>query len=151
MESQWANVLHFYRQFEVATDIGVGLILLAIMFLCVDKLFTKEAGWLLAGPRRRGRMIRKARRQYVDQLATYDFVDKIEERIYQGAITRAEANELYRKMKQLFPIRNLFPSPELLKENIDKRLRKGTHAPVPLPDQSEAVPEVKKGAKFVKA
>lgn len=149
MELQWTDVLHFYQQYRVAIDVGVGLAAVGITILCVDKLATKEAGWAFSLPRRRGRMIRKKRRQYVESLATYDFVDKIEERVYQGAITREEAKELYVMMKRLFPIRELFPSPELLKEAIKKRRHSGINDPVPLPPDDPA--EVKKGAAFVKA
>lgn len=94
-------------------------------------------------------MFRKQRWDYVKNLATYDFTDKIEERVYQGAISREEARELYRMMKQLFPVRAMFPSPELLKENIKKRRTSGTHDPVPLPDNSPVAET--KGMKFVKA
>lgn len=94
-------------------------------------------------------MFRKQRWEYVKNLATYDFTDKIEERVAQGAMSRQEARELYRMMKQLFPVRSMFPAPELLKENIKKRRASGTHDPVPLPDKS---PEATtKGMKFVKA
>lgn len=90
--------------------------------------------WLDFIPHRRGKRMRKHRRDYVDMQATDDFVNAVEERVYSGIYTREEAKELYRKIKLLFPIRNLFPAPELLKENIKKRLASGTHAPVPLPD-----------------
>jgi hypothetical protein len=139
----------FYGRNEVAVDITVGVVLICIIILVVDKLLTKEAGWLMSKPRRRGRMFRKQRWEYVKNLATYDLTDKIEERVYQGAITREEARELYRMMKQLFPVRNMFPAPELLKENIKKRRASGTHDPVPLPDASPVA--TTKGMKFVKA
>lgn len=149
-ELTWSDVLLFYKSYEVAIDLAVGAIAVCIIILVADKLLTKEAGWLMSRPRRRGRMFRKQRWEYVKNLATYDFTDKIEERVYQGAMTRAEAKELYRMMKQLFPVRSMFPAPELLKENIKKRRSSGTHDPVPLPD-SDSPEATTKGMKFVKA
>lgn len=90
--------------------------------------------WLDFIPHRRGKRMRRHRRDYVDMQATDDFVNAVEERVYAGIYTREEAKELYRKMKLLFPIRNLFPAPELLKEAIKKRKANGVHEPVKLPD-----------------
>jgi hypothetical protein len=139
----------FYNKYEVAIDVVVGITAVCIIILCVEKLLTKEAGWYFATPRRRGRMFRKQRWEYVKNLVTYDFTDRIEERVYQGAMTRKEAAEIYRMMKQILPVRGMFPSPELLKENIKKRMKSGDHNPVPLPDTSPVAET--KGMKFVKA
>ena len=91
-------------------------------------------------------MLRRARRNYVEQQMVDDFVNAIEERVYNGIITREEAKEVYRKLKQSFPIRDLFPSPELLKEAIKHRKAAGIHAPVPLP---EAMSELKNRPKHM--
>lgn len=150
-ELTWSNVLMFYHSYEVAIDLAVGALLVCIIILVGDKLLTKEEGWLMSLPRRRGRMFKKQRWDYVKNLVTYDLTDKIEERVYQGAMSREEAREIYRMLKQTFPVRNMFPAPELLKENIKKRIKSGTHDPVPLPDSTQSPEATTKGMKFVKA
>lgn len=85
-------------------------------------------------------MLRRKRREFVEQQAIDDFVNAVEERVYHGAYTRGEAKEIYRMFKQAFPkSRDLFPSPELLKEAIRRRHEAGIHKPVPLPG---ALPEL---------
>lgn len=80
-------------------------------------------------------MLRKKRREFVEQQAIDDFVNSVEERVYHGAYTREEAKEVYRRFRQVFPrVRDLFPSTELLKEAIRRRREAGIHDPVPLPD-----------------
>lgn len=82
-------------------------------------------------------MLRRARREFIKKQAVDDFVDRVEERFFQGIYTDAERKELYRDIKKCFPIRDVFPSPELLKEAINKRRALGIHNPVPLPDWKE--------------
>jgi len=114
--------------------------MLIILLLTLAASHKTEPGWLAYRPRsyQRGkRMLRRARRQFVDNLVTQDFVDSVETRVYNGEITRPEATEIYRRIKGLFPLRNLFPNPELLKENIRKRL--GKHTAPNFPDKKPVV------------
>lgn len=95
------------------------------------------AGWETFKPRgwrRRGRMLRKSRIDHVLNMVTNDFVSDVEQRVYNEEITRDEAGEVYRRLKQGFPIRNLFPNPEILKEKINKRL--GNHVAPKLVDKN---------------
>jgi hypothetical protein len=115
---------------EAVLVLGV-LALAVVMAFPWRKVDSEE--WLDFIPRMKGRRMKRYRRNYVDQQATDDFVHAVEERVYQGIYTRDEAKELYRKMKQLFPIRDLFPAPALLKEAIKKRKALAIHEPVPLP------------------
>lgn len=122
-----------YLQGHPEAVIVLGVLALAIvMALPWWKVDSEE--WLDFIPRMKGRRMRRYRKNYVDQQAIDDFTHSVEERVYQGIYSREEAKELYRKLKHAFPIRDLFPNPELLKENIKKRRALQIHAPVPLPD-----------------
>lgn len=101
---------------------------------------SRDESWLNANPKRRGKMLRKKRREFIEQQAIDDFINALEERTYQGAYSKDEKVELLRKFKQAFPrVRDLYPSPELLKEAIRRRKEAGIHKPVPLPG---ALPEL---------
>jgi len=92
--------------------------------------------WNNVIPFGRGRMSRRrARREYVRRDAIDKLVDYVEERVFHGEYTRAEANELYRDARKYWPVKELFPSPVLLKENIQSRLARQQNQPVPLPDK----------------
>lgn len=111
------------------------LFLLLVIFISIPR---KETGWEVMPPRgwkRRGKNMRKQRQEDVDSLLTSDFVDRVETRVYNGEITRLEATEAYRKLKRLYPIRNLFPSVALLKEKL--KARQGTFTKPNLPDVKE--------------
>jgi hypothetical protein len=129
MEKLWGLVV---KSFEQDTVMWIGGFI--ILMLALAASHKSEPGWLAYRPKgynRGKRMLRRARREFVDNLVTQEFVDSVEMNVYNGNITRQEASEVYRRMKQLFPIRNLFPKPELLKENIKKRL--GKHVEPNLP------------------
>lgn len=111
-----------------------------------------EFRWWNLIPRRRGRAMRKARRNWVRQDAIDAFVNHVEERVYAGAFTRKEASELYRDARKYWPVKDLFPSPERLKEDIKRRLAAHIHEPVALVDQKEkARPKKVMFPKLVKA
>lgn len=78
--------------------------------------------WLNSSPKRRGKMLKRERRKFVKTDATDGFVSYVEDQVINGSYTRGEANEIYRELKKCFPIRDLFPSTEALKENIRRRL-----------------------------
>lgn len=80
-------------------------------------------------------MDKRTRRLFVINQATYDLVDKTEERVATGDITRSEATMIYTDAKKLWPLRSLFPNPKLLIEAIQKRMANGEHSPVNLPDK----------------
>lgn len=106
---------------------------LVVMFGSVMIPWDRHAGyaWVTL---MRGTMVRRARRIQVDNEAIDEFTDKIEDKVLNGEWTRSEATEVYRKLKILFPVRNIFPSTEKLKENIHKRMTNGVHAPVDIPN-----------------
>ncbi len=85
-------------------------------------------------------MLRKDRRKYVERMSLDAFVDWVETQVYNETISRAEAKEVYVKLKRVFNTdRDLYPSPRLLKENIRKRMASGMNAPVNLPDKKPVV------------
>ena len=135
MEKLWGLVV---KSFEQDAVVWVGCLIILILTLAASH--KSEPGWLAYRPKgynRGKRMLRRARRDYVDNLIAQEFVDTVEMHVYNGAITRQEAAECYRRMKRLFPIHSLFPSPELLKENIKKRL--GKHVEPKLPGTAPKV------------
>lgn len=96
-----------------------------------------EFQWWNLLPRRRGRTMRRARRNWVRQDAIDAFVSHVEERVYAKIYSRKEASELYRDARKYWPVKDLFPSPELLKKDIEYRLKNQAHEAVPLPDKKE--------------
>lgn len=82
-------------------------------------------------------MLRRARRNWVRQDAIDAFVNHVEERVYAGVFSRKEASELYRDARKYWPVKDLFPSPERLKEDIKYRIANQVHAEVPLVDKKE--------------
>lgn len=99
-----------------------------LLVLAVAGVPRENWGWINHAPRsyrRRGKNMRNDRMDYVLNSAVMDFADKIEQRVYDGEYTRTEAGELYRRLKRVFPkVKDIFPSPEKLKENIQRRLAK---------------------------
>lgn len=135
MEKLWDTVT---KSLEHDAVMWIGVTLILLLTLAASQ--KTEPVWQAYRPKgynRGKRMLRRARRDFVDNLVSQEFVDTVEMHVYNGQITRQEATEIYRRMKQLFPIRNLFPNPELLKENIRKRL--GTHVTPNLPDKKPTV------------
>lgn len=91
--------------------------------------------------------MRKARREFVVRDAMDGFTDFIETRVYHEGWSRDEAKAIYQMLKRAFPkARDIFPNPELLKEQIKKRRASGINDPVKLPDGKwkQAVSVVKK-------
>ena len=85
--------------------------------------------------KRRGKALKRARMDYVRTLVVDTFIDTVETYVYNEVLTRTEAKEIYRELKICFPrVRDAFPSPILLKEDIRKRLAKGNE-PLPFPDK----------------
>lgn len=78
------------------------------------------------------------KKETIDFLA-YQFTSVIEDKVADGEIKREDATEAYRRLKQLFPTRELYPSAGWLKSSIQKRRMNGHHAPVDLPDGGEVV------------
>ena len=74
---------------------------------------------------RRGIMKRRARREVVTTEAADEFTSAVEDMVANDKWSRSEATEVYRKLKQLFPVKDLYPSTEPLKARILRRL--GTH------------------------
>ena len=91
--------------------------------------------WVNFIPGHRGRMMKKARRDYVLGKASDGFTSLIMDWLMAEELTQEEASELYRLLKQAYPNKSLFPSEVLLKEAINKRLLAGVHAPVELPKE----------------
>lgn len=140
MKWEWETIWDTVRnslEHDAIVWIGVGLILLLVFAASHNKT---TPGWAYHKPRsynRGKRMLRTERLKFVDNLAAHDFVDCVETRVYNEEITRSEATEVYRKFKRLFPLRDMFPSPHLLKEKIQKRL--GTHTAPNLPGTAPKV------------
>lgn len=135
MEQGWSK-LNILYQANPEGWLVLGVLVVIALLLCLPwRRNTTGLSHLDFSPKRRGKMLRKKRREYVEQQAIDDFVNSIEERVYHGAYSREEAKEIYRMFKNAFPrSRDLFPSGELLKEAIRHRKALNIHAPVELPD-----------------
>lgn len=121
---------------------------------CVGVLYwwtQEEHNWWNHIPRRRGRMLRRARRNWVRQDAIDAFVNHVEERVYAKVYSRKEASELYRDARKYWPVKDLFPSPERLKEDIKQRLARHQNEAVTLPDKKEEARPKHMFEKLVKA
>lgn len=147
MEQLWSAINYAYQHDKLTWDIALVVAFLASAYTAGHFLRKKEptgkkvlTEWELLSlfkPRRRGmKNMKKARINFIESLIIDDFVDAVEKRVFSEELSRTEATKLYQKMKRLFPVRDLFPSPELLKETIKRRL--GTHEPVPLPGSEPA-------------
>lgn len=97
------------------------LVILAGSMALVDYMFTRL---------RTGYMKQDA----IDFFA-YQFTSVIEDKVADGEVTREDATEAYRRLKQLFPTRELYPSVGWLKSSIQKRRSNGHHDPVLLPGE----------------
>lgn len=148
-------VRDIYYHDQVNWNVALGAMFLLVVYVLWLRYYNKEAewGWYDLLPRGRGKMLRRARRNYVKLQAIDDFVHMVEERVHQGIYTRAEAKELYREAKKTWPIKDLFPNKELLKEAIRHRKAADIHAPVPLPDANVKTGEsvFKRKPRLVKA
>lgn len=118
------NVILFYKANQPLFAAAVGAVMVSGIYL---------GGVALIAPRWRGMMIRKERREYVHVFLIDKFVSDIEDAVSFGDISREEASEAYRDLKKCFPIKDLYPSVETLKENILSRQSSGVNAPVDLP------------------
>jgi hypothetical protein len=110
-----------------------------ILLIAVGAIVVVGLSWNAIRSRIRGKKMKKERRQFVEDHLTDMFTSDIEDCVIDGTISREEASEIYLKLKKCFPIRNLFPSVDPLKERIQKRLKSHTHAVVDLPDSVEPV------------
>lgn len=128
-------VVRLYYSNQLAWQMLLGVALISIGYL----LTVKKEEWWNAVPKCRGKAMRRARRNYVRAQTVDALVNYIEERVYSGEFTRKEASELYRDARKYWPVKDLFPSPELLKKAIDYRLKNQVHEPSPLPDRKEKV------------
>lgn len=132
------HLQHIYLQDRLNWDIALGAMALMAVFIGFQKFPIKSNwGWesissdtLLRG---RGRHVKKARRDFIRKDTIDALVHHVEKRVYDGDYSRKEANELYREARKAWYVKDLFPSPILLKEAINKRLKSGQNEPVPLP------------------
>lgn len=134
MEYVWTSIVNGYYSNVLGWDITLGVLVILAMIKWPQITSVEEGGWWNFHPRGRGKMLRRARRNYVRSMIIDELVSIIELRVFNGEITRNEAKELYRDARKYWPVKDLFPAPELLKENIKKRRASGTHSPVSLPD-----------------
>lgn len=140
---EWIKAVYYNDQTN--WNIALGALVLMVGFALYLNLLNKGEswGWWDYQPRRRGKAMRRARRDFIRSDTIDALVDHIEKRVAQGDYTRKEAKELYREARKAWEVRDLFPNPELLKEDIKRRLQKTEdYAPVPLPD---AAPKASKG------
>ncbi len=117
METAWSN---FYADYSTFIVPAVGVVTMGWVYVGGSTILSY---W-------RGSMIRKARRDHIRVLLVDKFVSDIEDAILSGEISREEAIDAYLDLKKSFPIPDLFPATERLKENIQKRIASGVHAPV---------------------
>lgn len=142
MERLWDSVKYVYLHDKLNWDIALGAMLLLLGLAYAQRRLSWETmkTWEIFNyaPKRRGRRMWKARRDFVRKDTIDALVEHIELRVAQGDYTRKEASELYRDARKYWPVKDLFPSPELLKENIKRRLAATSkNQPVPLPDRVE--------------
>lgn len=125
--------LSIYYQNELGWNLLLGAAVITLVYL----LSREKHEWWNLIPRRRGKSMRRARRDWVRRDAIDAFVSHVEERVYAGEYSRKEATELYRDARKYWPVKELFPSPEVLKAKIDWRIKNQVNTPVPLPDMKE--------------
>lgn len=118
-------------------ELGWNLLLGAVVIAFAVLMSRETHEWWNHLPRRRGRTMRRARRDWVRRDAIDALVNHVEERVYAEIYTRKEASEIYRDARKYWPVKELFPSPELLKKNIEYRLKNQVHKDAPLPDRKE--------------
>lgn len=136
MESLWTSAATLYRGNPEGWWL-LGAVIGIVALTCVP--WRRNMEWVLSNPKGRGKMLRKKRREFVEQQAIDDFVHVVEERWFHGIYTDEEKKEIYRRFRHAFPqVRDVFPSPDLLKEAIVMRRSKALPK-LPLPD---AVPEL---------
>lgn len=129
------TAIEVYQANRLAWVLALGVLTCVYFYHCWRE---EEFQWWNLIPRRRGRTMRRARRNWVRQDAIDAFVNHVEERVYAGIFSRKEASELYRDARKYWPVKDLFPSPELLKKDIDYRLKNQINGnPLPLPDKKE--------------
>lgn len=87
----------------------------------------------------RGIKMRQKRREFIRSDTIDALVEHVQKRTLAGDYTAEEAQELYRDARKLWPSKDLYPIPEMLKENIQKRLANHVNDPVPLPDRVKRV------------
>jgi len=132
MEKLWDKVEVLYRGNPEGWWL-LGAVIIVAWLTCVP--WRRNMEWVLSNPKGRGKMLRKKRREFVEQQAIDDFVHIVEERWFHGVYSDEEKKELYRRFRLAFPtVRDLFPSPELLKEAIKRRKEKDLLVKVKLPD-----------------
>lgn len=102
----------------IATILGVGGVLTI--------LFWKPAQELV-----RGYTMRQQRRREVQSLLAQGFTDFIIDKRISEELTAEEANEEgFLLLKRIYPCcKDLYPSEELLKERINKRMKSGMYEP----------------------
>lgn len=142
MEMVWQWFEAVYSHDSTNWNVALGAIVCMGLYTLYVRYMNKGELWgayeLL--PRRRGKAMRRARRDFIRSDTIDALVDHIEKRVFQGDYTRKEAKELYREARKAWEIKDLFPNPDLLKENINKRLQKTEdYAPVPLPGVTKEV------------
>lgn len=121
-----------------SNELGWNLLLGAAVITLAYLLSREKHEWWNYIPRRRGKAMRRTRRDWVRRDAIDAFVNHVEERVYANEYSRKEASELYRDARKYWPVKELFPSPERLKEDIKRRLAATSkNLPVPLPDIKE--------------
>lgn len=131
------RLLLIYNTNALAWDILIAMLVLGTYLAFPSRFRIHSEGWASLRPRGRKKMLRRARRNFVRAMIIDELVSNVEEKVYGGIITRKEASEIYRDARKYWPVKELFPSPELLKENIQKRMASGQHTPVVLPDGKE--------------
>lgn len=137
MEQVWKTVVNSYYASPEGWFLALGVLVASAILWPWDKT---RLDWLDAIPKRRGKAMRRARRNHVERLFMDDIATSIEGRYFNDEYSPEERRELYLKLKKCFPVRDLFPSPELLKKAIDWRLKNQVHSPVTLPDRKEKAP-----------
>lgn len=127
MENTWSYLVEYYNYHYpvIVFAVGASIVVGGYVFAAAFKL---TAYW-------RGKMIRKARLEHIKIFLIDKFVSDVEDAFLNGDITREEAVEVYIDLKKSFPIPDLFPATEALKENIRTRMAGPLHLPVDLPDK----------------
>lgn len=135
---EWFEYIYYHDQ--ESWNVAIGITFLALAYELGRRLWQKKVNWWDNSPRRRGKFMRRARRDYIRSDTIDALVDHIEKRVAQGDYTRKEAKELYREARKAWEVKDLFPNPNLLKEDIKARIAKHVNDPVPLPDKTPKKP-----------
>ena len=93
MESSWTNFVLVYDYNPFGWNLALGALLVTVIGTFVPKAQKKlhRLEWWMSTPKRRGKMLSRRRWDHVKSIVTDDLIERVEQRVYSGSMTRDEA------------------------------------------------------------